>query len=374
MSCYSVCFRWFYNNSTASSGGVPGGEIMGDDLVAKYDYTAQDDLELSLTKNERLILLDDAKKWWKVQNSNGDSGFVPSNFVKRVKPSLLSSLRNTLGRKKGHHVQASMRNGAVAGGDENNGYSVGGGGGESQYCDNCPALAKYAYTAQQRDELSLNKGDRVLVLEKSSDGWWKGCKDDGSTGWFPSNYVREEADNNTYADPADRGSGDSGSAPHTIETVAALYPYTSDNTEELNFSKDEELDVIEKPAEDPDWWRARNRLGETGLIPRNYVQTVVGGSGGGGHVSQSSSSLSGHSQGASSSRTPSGGGSGGTGSASVGGGRQRFNVAGPFSHKDWFYGNITRIDAEHLLNSTAVQGDFLIRESETNVSYTLFLY
>jgi NCK adaptor protein len=334
---------------------------MGDDLVAKYDYTAQDELELSLTKNERLILLDDAKQWWKVQNNSGEAGFVPSNFVKRVKPSLLSSLRNTLGRRKGNNVvQSSLRNGAGRGDlDENNGYP---GAVESQFCDKCPALAKYAYTAQQRDELSLNKADRVMVLEKSSDGWWKGCKDDGQSGWFPSNYVQEEADNNTYADPADRGSGDS-TTPPTIETVAALYPYTSDNTEELNFAKDEELEVIEKPLGDPDWWRARNRHGETGLIPRNYVQTIATGAGGA-VSSQSSSSLSAHSQGASSSRTPSGGGGGGNGA----GVRARYNLTGPFAHKDWFYGTITRGHAERLLNTSAKLGDFLIRESETNVS------
>jgi hypothetical protein len=337
---------------------------MGDDLVAKYDYKAQDELELSLTKNERLILLDDAKQWWKVQNSHGNSGFVPSNFVKRVRPSLLSSLRNTLGRKKGNHVQHSLRNGSGGrdggggGADgENNGFAAV----ESQFCDKCPAIAKYAYTAQQRDELSLSKGDRVMVLEKSSDGWWKGCKDDGQSGWFPSNYVQEESDNNTYADPADRGSGDSGTSPPTLETVTALYPYTSDNTEELNFAKDDELEIIEKPLEDPEWWRARNRHGETGLIPRNYVQTLAIG-GGAATSSQSSSSLSAHSQGASSSRTPSGGGGGA-------GGKARYNLTGPFAHKDWFFGNITRGHAEGLLNTSAKLGDFLIRESETNVSH-----
>ena len=333
---------------------------MGDDLVAKYNYTAQDELELSLIKNERLILLDDAKQWWKVQNNHGESGFVPSNFVKRVKPSLLSSLRNTLGRRKGNNVQQSLRNGVSGGGgDENNGCNVVV---ESQFCDKSPAIAKYAYNAQQRDELSLIKSDRVLVLEKSSDGWWKGCKDDGQTGWFPSNYVCEEGDNNTYADPAyaDR---DSVSSPHSVlETVTALYTYTSDNTEELSFNKGEELEIIEKPPED--WWRARNRLGETGLIPRNYVETVPSTAAAGrgrGESSQSSSSLSVHSHGASSSRTPSG--SGGSG------GHARYNLTGPYAHKNWFYGSVTRGQAEHLLNTFARQGDFLIRESETNVSF-----
>jgi len=34
--------------------------------VAKYDYVAQGTQELSLRKNEKLLLLDDSKHWWKV--------------------------------------------------------------------------------------------------------------------------------------------------------------------------------------------------------------------------------------------------------------------------------------------------------------------
>lgn len=53
------------------------------------------------------------------------------------------------------------------------------------------ALARYDYQPLRDDELQLIKGQRVTVLEKSSDGWWKGqCND--QTGWFPSNYVEEE--------------------------------------------------------------------------------------------------------------------------------------------------------------------------------------
>ena len=36
-----------------------------------------------------------------------------------------------------------------------------------------------------------NEGTRVLVLEKSSDGWWKG-KYQNQVGWFPSNYTLPE--------------------------------------------------------------------------------------------------------------------------------------------------------------------------------------
>lgn len=57
-------------------------------MVAKYDYAAQGAQELDLRKNERYLLLDDTKHWWRVQNARSQSGYVPSNYVKKEKPSL----------------------------------------------------------------------------------------------------------------------------------------------------------------------------------------------------------------------------------------------------------------------------------------------
>ena len=36
-------------------------------VVAKYDYKAKDTQELDITKNEKLVLLDDSKHWWMVR-------------------------------------------------------------------------------------------------------------------------------------------------------------------------------------------------------------------------------------------------------------------------------------------------------------------
>ena len=307
------------------------------------------------------MLVDDTKKWWRVQNTRGDAGYVPSNFVKKIKPSILSSLKSTLGRRKGSDVKSQLQTQAPAGvrnGDNTSENSVTS---DPQLCDT-PAIAKYAYTAQQPDELSLSKGDRVLVLEKSSDGWWKGKKA-SEVGWFPSNYVREESEtvpskvvgNGTYASPADPEF----KLVNTIDTVVAVYPFSSCNPEELSFHKDELLEVLEKPSTDPEWWRARNQRGDVGLIPRNYVQSKDSGIS---HTIQSPSDFSiGTSVGgaSSTSRTP---------SSSGGSVRGRYNLHGPLASKDWFWGNITRADAEDMLAQFAENGDFLLRISETNVS------
>lgn len=52
-----------------------------------------------MRKNERYLLLDDSKHWWRVQSSKGQAGYVPSNYVKKEKPSLFDSIKKKV--KKG---------------------------------------------------------------------------------------------------------------------------------------------------------------------------------------------------------------------------------------------------------------------------------
>ena len=50
--------------------------------------------------------------------------------------------------------------------------------------------AKYAFVAENENEMSLSKGDVIKVLKEVDEGWWLGeC--DGRKGLFPSNYVAE---------------------------------------------------------------------------------------------------------------------------------------------------------------------------------------
>ena len=50
-------------------------------VLAKYDYIAQGNQELDMKRNERLLLIDDTKHWWRVQNGRGQTGYIPSNYV-----------------------------------------------------------------------------------------------------------------------------------------------------------------------------------------------------------------------------------------------------------------------------------------------------
>ncbi|XP_065202931.1 rho guanine nucleotide exchange factor 15-like isoform X2 [Planococcus citri] len=65
----------------------------------------------------------------------------------------------------------------------------------------CPqVLTVHDYTANQPDELSLQNGDVVKVLKKTTDGWYHGERiRDGIIGWFPGNYTVEVASQHTRA-------------------------------------------------------------------------------------------------------------------------------------------------------------------------------
>ncbi|KAF6778591.1 hypothetical protein AHF37_01993 [Paragonimus kellicotti] len=78
-------------------------EPIRDNLVAKFDYYATESHELTVLEGERLTLLDDSSLWWKVMNTAGEVGYVPSNYVKSARQNLLSNFMNSLSRKKGNN-------------------------------------------------------------------------------------------------------------------------------------------------------------------------------------------------------------------------------------------------------------------------------
>ncbi|KAK7869144.1 hypothetical protein R5R35_006606 [Gryllus longicercus] len=306
-------------------------------VVAKYDYTAQGAQELDLRKNERYLLLDDSKHWWRVQNARNQAGYVPSNYVKKEKPSLFDSIKKKVKKGSGSKTLPSSNSPSRAIESPTMGRRLPADPAEAIGT----AVVKYNYQAQQADELSLVKGTRILILEKSNDGWWRG-QSGTQAGWFPSNYTQEEGDADdtlhTYA-----------MAENVLDIVVALYSFTSNNDQELSFEKGDRLEILDRPPSDPEWYKARNAQGQIGLVPRNYLQELSE------YLTQPyrNRDTGSDRQDSLDRRTD-------TGSMrSV----DRPHLIG----KPWYYGTITRAQCDNLLNQHGHDGDFLIRDSETNV-------
>jgi len=315
-------------------------------VLAKYDYIAQGNQELDMKRNERLLLIDDTKHWWRVQNGRGQTGYIPSNYVRREKPSIFDSIKKKV-------------KGGTPSGSGNNCKTLPGPGQVPlqnmpaqplKFTKEAPAepissaVVKYNYQAQQLDELSLVKGARILILEKSGDGWWRG-QYGNKVGWFPSNYTQEEIeDAHTYC-----------MAENVLDIMVALYTFKAQNDTELSFDKNERLEILDRPPSDPDWYKARNTSGQIGLVPKNYLIEL--------------------SQYLTQNRQASGQGSSNNASSSVASANSNnghSNHGADINHEDikgqpWYFGTISRAECDVLLSEKGIDGDFVIRESETNV-------
>lgn len=345
---YLICLQWF-----GLAVGRSSVDVMSEDVsyvIVKYDYLAQEDQELTIKKNERLRLIDDSKNWWKVINDANAVGFVPSNYVRRE--SLVDKAKGTIKgfaksrprapdydpEKSPSASFAALDLRSSTAGNNNQAKED-----QASPLDSAKiasmssrAVVKFSYDPRLEDELKLARGETIAVIDKSSDGWWKG-ESNGRTGWFPSNYVEEVLD---HVYPGGNGNvGSNGcsvenrsavavvpvptSSTHTtnvLECVIGLYSFDASTAEELSFRKGERLDIIDHPAHDPDWWLARNTVGEQGLVPKNYIEVVS------------------------------------PGNTSTGTLMER---------EPWFFGRISRDEADRLLASGR-EGEFLVRDSESN--------
>ena len=220
-----------------------------------------------MRKNDKLLLLDDSKHWWKVQNSQHQWGYVPSNYVKKEKPSIFDSIKKKVRKGNSINKTSTSPGGSPVREVDSPGVIKRPPPDTSHYpaqdlnagANQGWALVRYNYTAQQTDELSLLKGNhfslflitifcqlissphqtgtKVLVLEKSSDGWWKG-QYQNQTGWFPSNYTLPDSHQQpassmpTNAPPPaaaamvmSAGEHMYSAAENVLDVVVALYRY-----------------------------------------------------------------------------------------------------------------------------------------------------
>ncbi|XP_034037776.1 tyrosine-protein kinase BTK isoform X2 [Thalassophryne amazonica] len=103
-------------------------------------------------------------------------------------------------------------------------------------------------------------------------------------------------------------------------TVIAEYNYTPMTPQDLELRKDEEYTILE--MSDPNWWRARDRHGNEGFIPSNYIVEATTG-------------------------------------------LEKF---------DWYCKNMNRSQAENLLKTENKDGGFLVRDSSKAGKYTVSLF
>jgi len=123
---------------------------------------------------------------------------------------------------------------------------------------------------------------------------------------------------------------------------------------ELSFDKGDRLEITDRPSSDPDWFKARKSNGQTGLVPRNYLQELSE------YLTQPLRDTNGvHSN---------------TAHRNGQNGQNCQDTKSYLQSKSWYYGSISRSQCDDVLNGKGLDGDFLIRDSETNVSIFIGFY
>ncbi|XP_069469135.1 tyrosine-protein kinase BTK isoform X2 [Ambystoma mexicanum] len=105
-----------------------------------------------------------------------------------------------------------------------------------------------------------------------------------------------------------------------MKKVVALYGYTPMNANDLPLQKGEEYLILEEGNQA--WWRARDKNGQEGYIPNNYVT----------------------------------------------------EARDPLEMYEWYSKNMTRSQAEQLLKGEDKEGGFIVRESSKAGKYTVSVY
>ncbi|XP_077925915.1 sorbin and SH3 domain-containing protein 2 isoform X19 [Halichoerus grypus] len=232
---------------------------------AVYDFKAQTSKELSFKKGDTVYILRKIDQNWYEGEHHGRVGIFPISYVEKlIPPEKAQPARPPPPAQPGEIGEA---------------------------------IAKYNFNADTNVELSLRKGDRVILLKRVDQNWYEG-KIPGTSrqGIFPVSYVEVVKKNTTkgaedYPDPpiphsysSDRIHSLSSNKPQrpvfTHENIQgggepfqALYNYTPRNEDELELRESDVIDVMEKC--DDGWFVGTSRRTKFfGTFPGNYVKRL----------------------------------------------------------------------------------------------------
>ncbi|XP_036620711.1 sorbin and SH3 domain-containing protein 2 isoform X5 [Trichosurus vulpecula] len=260
---YSSAFTDLGRSAPRERRGTPERERLP--ARAVYDFKAQTSKELSFKKGDTVYILRKIDQNWYEGEHHGRIGIFPISYVEKLSPP-----------EKAQPARPPP---------------------PAQLGEIGEAIAKYNFNADTNVELSLRKGDRVILLKRVDQNWYEG-KIPGTNrqGIFPVSYVEVIKKNVTkgaddYPDPpiphsysSDRIHSLSSNKPQrpgfTHENIQgggepfqALYNYTPRNEDELELRESDVIDVMEKC--DDGWFVGTSRRTKFfGTFPGNYVKRL----------------------------------------------------------------------------------------------------
>ncbi|GAB7352666.1 hypothetical protein MBLNU459_g3030t1 [Dothideomycetes sp. NU459] len=163
--------------ATAVASSGPGAGVSGKRALIQYDYEKAEDNEIELREGDyvtNIEMVDD--DWWMGQNSAGESGLFPSNYVELVEDEGASAGAGGIAAASHEEEEEEERAPPAAP------PVASAGAGKT-------ATAQYDYEAAEENELSFPDGATITNVEFPDDDWWFG-EFNGKSGLFPANYVQ----------------------------------------------------------------------------------------------------------------------------------------------------------------------------------------
>ncbi|KAF4547586.1 App1-like protein [Elsinoe fawcettii] len=151
-----------------NAGADAGSSVGGKRALIQYDYEKAEDNEIELVEGQYVTNIEMVDEdWWMGQNSKGETGLFPSNYVELVDDDAAGP----------EPVQSQESAAAPPAGPASGSKS------------GPTATAQYDYEAAEDNEISFPEGAKITEVEFPDEDWWLGVYN-GKQGLFPSNYVQ----------------------------------------------------------------------------------------------------------------------------------------------------------------------------------------
>eukprot|EP00095_Tigriopus_kingsejongensis_P004984 maker-scaffold96_size378025-snap-gene-2.51 protein:Tk04984 transcript:maker-scaffold96_size378025-snap-gene-2.51-mRNA-1 annotation:"intersectin-1 isoform x2" len=247
---------------------LPTDSLPTEVFVAHVPYQSTEPGDLVFEEGQKIRVLVKNSEWWTGQYDD-KLGVFPSNYVV---PEGEAGAPNAEAPPPGEsQVEASApvesedaANPPPANPDESNAPRIKPK--KVKKDDKTMELAKVVapYEATSTEQLSLTRGQMIIIRKKADSGWWQGEVQGGKgkkrqIGWFPASYVKLLEAKEGVGPAKDLGN------------VEALFDYEGARSDELSFKQGDIIELLSK--EDGDWWRGKLET-ESGMFPCNYVKEV----------------------------------------------------------------------------------------------------
>ncbi|XP_068135212.1 SH3 domain-containing protein 19 isoform X2 [Hyperolius riggenbachi] len=217
-------------NSSSSASNVKGPRC-----VARFEFIGDQKDELSFSEGDTIILKEYMNEEWAKGELRGHAGIFPINFVEIIEdvPSKTSDARDSHKNKlSGLLSQQNPMSGEW--------YE-----------------ALYDFAAEADEDLPFKKGDKILIVEKLDQEWYKG-RLNGREGILPAAFVQLSSGPTVRQTQGGK-----------VGKARALYDFSGENDDELSFKAGDMISSLESVDND---WMSGELHGKTGIFPKNFVQ------------------------------------------------------------------------------------------------------